>query len=149
MNWKNRQFRMKSTILFMALMACVMTALTGPLNFDEISIVYAKDYSHSSSQTNYCGDGSLASNIFCSNQESEVQGDENVISAAGRSSGSNTAPLDVAGQTGNDITPAAASEDKADSQNDIEENTVSHEDPTLLVLPCCDEMPGDSSSSGA
>ena len=132
-------------------MACIMTALTGPLTFEEISIVHAKDYSQNSSQTDYCGNGAFASNVFCSNQESEVQGDDNVISAAGQSSGGNTTPLD---HTGDNIAPTTASDDNTDSQTNAdvlnpEDNTSSHEDPMLLILPCCDEMPGDSSSSSA
>ena len=45
------------------------------------------------SQTNACGNGKLPLNVFCSNTESQVQGDENQVALTSQQGGEETAPL--------------------------------------------------------
>ncbi|MPZ07420.1 MAG: hypothetical protein GEU26_13575 [Nitrososphaeraceae archaeon] len=42
-----------------------------------------KEYNQATSQANACGNGKLPLNVFCQNIGSQVQGDENAVSAAG------------------------------------------------------------------
>jgi hypothetical protein len=42
-----------------------------------------KEYNQATSQANACGNGELPLNVFCQNIGSQVQGDENAVSAAG------------------------------------------------------------------
>jgi hypothetical protein len=160
MNWKIRPVRATSATLFLGPLLVLVTASIAPaLLLNGNSEAYAKDYSQSSSQTEICGNGSLPSNVYCSNQESEVQGDDNVISnTAGQSSQARTSPYDsIDLNKDSSSTPTRASDGNTNNGLNTNENineedsssvgTLTDEDPALLVLPCCDEMPGDSTNS--
>jgi hypothetical protein len=45
-----------------------------------------KEYNQATSQANACGNGELPLNVFCQNIGSQVQGDENAVSASGSQS---------------------------------------------------------------
>ena len=45
------------------------------------------------SQTNACGNGELPLNVFCSNTESQIQGDENQVAITSQQSAEESAPL--------------------------------------------------------
>ncbi len=159
MNWKIRPVRTTSATLFLGPLLVLVTASIAPaLLLNGNSEAYAKDYSQSSSQTEICGNGFLPSNVYCSNQESEVQGDDNVISnTAGQSSRDKTSPYDSINLNEDSGTPTTASDGNTNNGLNTNENineedsssvgTLTDEDPALLVLPCCDEMPGDSTNS--
>jgi hypothetical protein len=52
-----------------------------------MKLAHAKDYSQSGSQSNTCGSGFRASEVLCSNEQSEIQGDKNIASGfAGQTS---------------------------------------------------------------
>ena len=45
------------------------------------------------SQTNACGNGEMPLNVFCSNTESQIQGDENQVAITSQQSAEESAPL--------------------------------------------------------
>jgi len=136
--------RKNGLILTAVINTALLTTLisVSSLNITENAKVYGKEYSQSTTQANKCGDGFTASNIFCSNQGSNVQGDQNIFSF--------TADQNVVESTKPHRTFDSNTVDDSVSRNDVNlggniDNraiTPSNEDPWLLVLPCCDYMPG-------
>jgi hypothetical protein len=45
------------------------------------------------SQTNACGNGEMPLNVFCSNTESQIQGDENQVAITSQQSAEESAPV--------------------------------------------------------
>lgn len=160
MNWK---IRPDASICVTALMTTLIVITTTSIiqfSSDQNLEVFAKEYSQTTSQTDQCGNGSLPLNIFCSNQDSQIQGDENVVTST---QGQSIQPSDShsligpdAEQQGKTVAPTTNSTSGTEVDNSNNDNggvnnefTSSNEDPTLMVFPCCDEMPGDSASTRA
>jgi hypothetical protein len=114
---------------------------------------YAKEYSQNTSQSDHCGDGSLSLNVICSNQGSGIQGDENVVSTASdQFSQTGTAHQSIQPEIksispSTDLSVDTVVEDNNNDGNEDglrnESTPIINSDPTLLVLPCCDEMSSD------
>lgn len=161
MNWKIRpNASISVTALVTTLIVIATTTSTIQISSDQNLEVFAKEYSQTTSQTDQCGNGSLPLNIFCSNQDSQIQGDENVVTST---QGQSIQPSDSHSLIGPDVeqhdntvapTTNSTSGTEVDNSNNgnggvNNEFTSSNEDPTLMVLPCCDEMPGDTASTNA
>lgn len=150
MTWKTRQGRATSAILFRGLLVVLATAsLDSALSFTGSTEAYAKDYSQSDSQIEDCGNGSFASDVLCSNQQTQVQGDNNLITdtaeQSSTSNGENSSPLIANADNING--PNTSNEMTQEDSNREESLPVPEGDPTLIVLPCCDLMPDGSINS--
>jgi hypothetical protein len=160
MNWKIRPNASISVTALLTTLIIITTISTIQISSDQNLEVFAKEYSQTTSQTDQCGNGSLPLNIFCSNQDSQIQGDENVVTST---QGQSIQPSDSHSLIGPDVeqqdktvapTTNSTSGTEVDNSDNVNghvnnEFTSSNEDPTLMVLPCCDEMPGDSASTKA
>lgn len=94
LTWKTRPDPATSAIPFLGLLVVLATASRdSALSFTGSSEAYAKDYSQSRSQIENCEKGSLALDVFCSNQ----QGNNNLIydtaEQPSNSNGDNSSPL--------------------------------------------------------
>jgi hypothetical protein len=49
--------------------------------------------SQATAQTNACGNGDMPLNVFCSNTESQIQGDENQVAITSQQSAEESAPV--------------------------------------------------------
>lgn len=80
MNWKSRLIRATFATLFLGSLLILVTASIAPeLILNGNAEAYAKEYSQSSPQTEECGNGIFSSNVFCSNQETQTQGDNDCV----------------------------------------------------------------------
>jgi hypothetical protein len=72
---------------YMVVVAAMAVMLVGATAFATDSAFADKkkhyDKNQAVSQANACGNGELPLNVYCQNIGSQVQGDENVVSAAG------------------------------------------------------------------
>ena len=68
-------------VAVMAVMLIGATAFATDSAFADIKKHYDKN--QAVSQANACGNGELPLNVYCQNIGSQVQGDENAVSAAG------------------------------------------------------------------
>jgi hypothetical protein len=134
---------------------CVMVAFGMTSNLSSI-FVYGAYYSHlATTSTNYCGNGFLATEISCKNDNSIVGGDNNLVTSNGepaRDSSSSLSP-DIKGDPDSARLQQLIDDQHTQAENNdslalLDENidqlpasTASLNDPTLLILPCCDEMP--------
>jgi hypothetical protein len=140
MNWKSRVIRASCVTLFLGshlMLATASIALELILNGN--AEAYAKKYLQSSSQAEKCG----ASNVFCSNQETQTRGETNFVSnTAIQSSIVKTKPYALDGN--NSTSPHLLNmNDNINEECSNSDGSLTDKDPTLLVLPCCDEMPAD------
>jgi len=67
---------------YIAMVAVIAATLVGTTVITADS-AFAYEKSQAISQANACGNGFLPENVFCQNIGSQVQGDENVVSATG------------------------------------------------------------------
>jgi hypothetical protein len=153
---------MKKNVPAVCILAMLLTvSSTLMMTSQDLKLVHAKDYSQSSSQANTCGNGFLASEVLCSNEQSEIQGDENIVSGfadqTAEPSGIGSYDTNKMGDgpksdsTGQDQSNSnSTGQEEVKLNNNINDNTNAEkevpssstvDDPTLLVLPCCDEMP--------
>jgi hypothetical protein len=70
---------------YMVVIAAMAVMLIGATAFatDSAFATKKREYNQATSQANACGNGELPLNVFCQNIGSQVQGDENAVSAAG------------------------------------------------------------------
>jgi uncharacterized membrane protein len=69
------------TIAVVAAVAVMLVATTAVATEDAFA-GKKREYSQATSQANACGNGKLPLNVGCQNTDSQVQGDENVITQA-------------------------------------------------------------------
>ena len=69
---------------YMVVVAAMAVMLIGATAFatDSAFAGGKKKYSQATSQANACGNGFLSTNVGCQNANSQIQGDENVVSQA-------------------------------------------------------------------
>jgi hypothetical protein len=67
---------------YIATVAVVVATLVGVTGITADN-AFAYEKSQATSQANACGNGELPLNVFCQNIDSQVQGDENAVSATG------------------------------------------------------------------
>ena len=75
---------MNNKSMSMAVIAAVATMLiaTSALATQDAFAGKKREYNQATSQVNDCGNGKLPLNVFCQNVDSQVQGDENVVTQA-------------------------------------------------------------------
>jgi hypothetical protein len=79
---------------YMVIVAAMAVMLVGATALTTADSVFAgghghkkkTEYNQATSQANACGNGKLPLNVFCQNIDSQVQGDENAVSASGSQS---------------------------------------------------------------
>ena len=139
------------TIPILSLCVLVAIGLTSDLGS---MIVYGAEYSHVTTfAKNDCGNGFLATEINCANDQGTISGDHNVASSGGispsgsASSAETNSDLDSVREQvpSDDQNPTVDNNDSdtAPGVNDSQPpgNPALIYDPTAIVLPCCDEMP--------
>ena len=116
-------------------------------------IVYGEKYSYiTTTATNECGNGFFATEINCANDQSIIAGDHNLaninsISHKGSSSSSYAEDRGaLVEELSSDNQNPPVDDDISDTvpnenNNQLTANPTDTNDPSLLVLPCCDEMP--------
>jgi hypothetical protein len=117
------------------LSVCVLVAIG--LNFGLGSpVAFGAEYSHTStSAVNYCGNGYLATEVYCTNHLSAIIGDNNkVATSSGITSQDGTS-------TNAERTSSNDDQNSPDSGNQLTVDLSPVADPTLVVFPCCDDMP--------
>jgi len=153
MNWKIGPNASTSGMAFMITLLFLTSASIAQITAYLDPEAYAKEYSQNTSQSDHCGSGSLSLNVICSNQGSGIQGDENVVSTAsdqflqtGTAHQSNQ-PESKSISPSTDLSVDTVVEDNNNDGNEDglrnESTPIIKSDPTLLVLPCCDEMSSD------
>ena len=86
---------------YLIVVAAMTAMLVGATAFATTDSAYAdgekKKYekSQTTAQTNACGNGEMPLNVFCSNTESQVQGDENQVAITSQQTAEEAAPLNV------------------------------------------------------
>ena len=139
------------TISILSICALVAIGLTSDLGS---MIVYGAGYSHvTTSATNDCGNGPLATEINCANDQGTTSGDDNVASSGGISPTGSASSTETSIDRGS-VREQVASNDQNPTIDDNDSNTAPDDngnqpqanpslmnDPTLVVFPCCDEMP--------
>jgi hypothetical protein len=70
---------------YMVIVAAMAVMLIGAtaLATEDAFATKKKEYNQATSQANACGNGELPLNVFCQNIGSQVQGDENAVTASG------------------------------------------------------------------
>jgi hypothetical protein len=81
-------------LVVVAAMTAMLVAATAFATTDS-AFAGKKKYekSQATSQTNACGNGEMPLNVFCSNTESQIQGDENQVAITSQQSAEETLPL--------------------------------------------------------
>jgi hypothetical protein len=81
-------------LVVVAAMIAMLVAVTAFATTDS-AFAGKKKYekSQATSQTNACGNGEMPLNVFCSNTESQIQGDENQVAITSQQSAEETLPL--------------------------------------------------------
>lgn len=153
MNWKIGTNASTSGMAFMITLLVLTSASIAQITAYLNPEAYAKEYSQNTSQSDHCGNGSLSLNVICSNQGSGIQGDENVVSTASdQFSQTGTAHQSIQPEIksispSTDLSVDTVVEDNNNDGNEDglrnESTPIINSDPTLLVLPCCDEMSSD------
>lgn len=79
---------MNSKNLSIAVVAAIATMLiaTSAIATQDAFAGKKREYNQATSQANACGNGKLPLNVFCQNIDSQIQGDENAVSAVGSQS---------------------------------------------------------------
>ena len=83
---------------YLIVVAAMTAMLVGATAFATTDSAFAdgkkKKYekSQATSQTNACGNGELPLNVFCSNTDSQVQGDENQVAITSQQAAEEAAP---------------------------------------------------------
>ncbi|MGC1132985.1 MAG: hypothetical protein WA941_09185 [Nitrososphaeraceae archaeon] len=70
-------------LVIVAAMTAMLVGATALATADSAFAGKKREYNQATSQANACGNGELPLNVFCQNIGSQVQGDENAVSAAG------------------------------------------------------------------
>ena len=70
-------------LVIVAAMTAMLIGATALATTDSAFAGKKREYNQALSQANACGNGELPLNVFCQNIGSQVQGDENAVSAAG------------------------------------------------------------------
>ncbi len=73
-------------LVIVAVMAVMLVGATALATEDAFAGKKKYEKNQAISQTNACGNGELPLNVFCQNIGSQVQGEENAVSAAGSQS---------------------------------------------------------------
>jgi hypothetical protein len=119
------------------LSVCVLVAI-GLNSGVESLVVFGAEYSHTStSAVNDCGNGYLATEIYCTNHQSAIIGDNNKVAIS-----SGITPQDGA-STNVERTSSNDDQNSPDNGNQLPVDLSVVADPTLVVFPCCDDMPGN------
>ena len=81
-------------LVVVAAMTAMLVAATAFATTDS-AFAGKKKYekSQATSQTNACGNGEMPLNVFCSNTESQIQGDENQVAITSQQNAEETLPL--------------------------------------------------------
>jgi hypothetical protein len=81
-------------LIVVAAMTAMLVAATALATTDS-AFAGKKKYekNQATSQTNACGNGKMPLNVFCSNTESQIQGDENQVAITSQQGSQETAPL--------------------------------------------------------
>jgi hypothetical protein len=77
---------MNTKYMFIVTAMAVMLIGATALATDDAFATKKTKYNQATSQANACGNGKLPLNVFCQNIDSQVQGDENAVSASGSQS---------------------------------------------------------------
>jgi uncharacterized membrane protein len=79
---------MNSKTLSIAVIAAVATMLiaTSAVATQDAFAGKKREYNQATAQVNDCGNGKLPLNVFCQNVDSQVQGEENVVTQSGSQS---------------------------------------------------------------
>jgi hypothetical protein len=77
---------MNTKYMFIVTAMAVMLIGATALATDDAFATKKTKYNQATSQANACGNGKLPLNVFCQNIDSQVQGDENGVSASGSQS---------------------------------------------------------------
>lgn len=70
-------------LVIVAAMTAMLIGATALATTDSAFAGKKREYNQALSQANTCGNNELPLNVFCQNIGSQVQGDENAVSAAG------------------------------------------------------------------
>jgi hypothetical protein len=73
-------------LFIVAAMAVMLVGATALATTEDAFAGKKKEYNQATAQANACGNGELPLNVFCQNIESQVQGEENAVSATGSQS---------------------------------------------------------------
>jgi hypothetical protein len=73
-------------MFIVAAMAVMLVGATALATTEDAFAGKKKEYNQATAQANACGNGELPLNVFCQNIESQVQGEENAVSATGSQS---------------------------------------------------------------
>jgi hypothetical protein len=82
-------------LIVVAVMTAMLVGATALASTDSAFAGGKKKYekSQATAQTNACGNGEMPLNVFCSNTESQIQGDENQVAITSQqAAGEQTAP---------------------------------------------------------
>lgn len=156
-SWKNNLKKLKTNKFTGILGLSLSIFLVVGIMIDSgLMVAYGTQYSqYAATQTNDCGNGFLASGVNCSNDLSTIQGDSNIVVNEGVTP-SNHGTYSDGGYSDRDksagISGGAGENSDSEQGTDPLDETVnggvsenpstgSTNDPTRIVLPCCDEMP--------
>jgi hypothetical protein len=99
-------------------------------------VAYGAKYSHTgTSAVNDCGNGYLATEIYCTNHQSAIIGEHNHVAIS-----SGITPQDAA-STNAERPSSNDDQNSPDNGNQLPIDLSADADPTLVVFPCCDDMP--------
>jgi hypothetical protein len=113
-------------------------------------VAYGTENSQYAAQTNDCGNGFLASGVYCANDLSTIQGDNNNVvnkritpsSTQGSYGGSSLDNMMSASDETHDDEQDTGIPADEETDNGLSSNpSGSTEDPDERVFPCCDDMP--------
>lgn len=81
-------------LMVVAAMAVMLVGATALATADS-AFAGKKKYekSQATSQTNACGNGEMPLNVFCSNTDSQIQGDENQVAITSQQTGEEALPV--------------------------------------------------------
>lgn len=114
-------------------------------------VAYGTENSQYAAQTNDCGNGFLASGVYCANDLSTIQGDNNNVvnkritpsSTQGAYGGSSLDNMISAsdGTSGDEQDTGVPAGDETDNGLSSAPSGSTEGGPTERVFPCCDDMP--------
>lgn len=100
-------------------------------------VAFGAKYSHTgTSAVNDCGNGYLAAEIYCTNHQSAIIGDNNKVAIS-----SGITPQDGVSSTNDERTSSNDDQNSPDNGNQLPVDLSAVVDPTMVVFPCCDDMP--------
>jgi hypothetical protein len=101
-------------------------------------VAFGAEYSHTSTRAvNYCGNGYFAAEIYCTNHQTEIIGDNNIVATSSGHTQQDWASTNAERTSSND------DQKSPDNGNQLPVDLSAVTDPTLVVFPCCDDMPGN------